>query len=91
MYRTASDGGTQRKTIELTGEILFGLAEKVAAGREAHKGYPRKRGTMRRSRKRAIADRSASFEPKILPRQEVRAGYEYTRDIQRHFGKRFMP
>ena len=40
-----SDGSTQRQTIELTGEILFGPAEKVPAGREAHKGDTRKRGT----------------------------------------------
>jgi len=38
-----SGGGTQRQTIKLTGETLFGLAEKFPRGREAHKGGTRKR------------------------------------------------
>jgi hypothetical protein len=32
------DGGTQRQTIELTGETLFGPAEETSTGREAYKG-----------------------------------------------------
>ncbi len=39
-----SGGGTQRQRIKLTGEILFGPAEKNPTGREAHKGSTRKRG-----------------------------------------------
>ena len=38
-----SGGGTQRQTIELTGETLFGPAEKNPRGREAYKGETRKR------------------------------------------------
>ena len=38
-----SGGSTQRQTIKLTGETLFGPAEKFPAGREAHKGETRKR------------------------------------------------
>lgn len=38
------DGGTQRQSIKLTGETLFGPAEETPAGREAHKGRTRKRG-----------------------------------------------
>jgi len=38
-----SGGSTQRQTIKLTGETLFGPAEKFSAGREAHKGGTRKR------------------------------------------------
>jgi hypothetical protein len=38
-----SGGGTQRQTIELTGESLFGPAEAIPSGREAYKGDPRKR------------------------------------------------
>jgi len=37
-------GGTQRQTIELTGETLFGPAEETPSGREAYKGRTRKRG-----------------------------------------------
>ena len=41
-------GGTRRKSMEITGETLFDLAEEHCAeqtvGREAHKGRPRKRG-----------------------------------------------
>jgi hypothetical protein len=40
-----SGGGTQRKNIKLTGETLFGPAEETSAGREAHKGETRKRGS----------------------------------------------
>ena len=36
-------GGTQRQTIEFTGETLFGPAETTPSGREAHKGRTRKR------------------------------------------------
>jgi hypothetical protein len=36
-------GGTQRQTIELTGEILFGPAEETSCGREAYKSETRKR------------------------------------------------
>ena len=36
-------GGTQRQTIELTGETLFGPAEETPSGREAYKGRTRKR------------------------------------------------
>ena len=36
-------GGTQRQTIELTGETLFGPAEETPRGREAYKGRTRKR------------------------------------------------
>ena len=36
-------GGTQRQTIELTGETLFGPAEETSSGREAYKGRTRKR------------------------------------------------
>jgi RNA-directed DNA polymerase len=39
-----SGGGTQRQTIELTGETLFGPAEETPSGREAYKGGTRKRG-----------------------------------------------
>src|SRR5262249_46697194 len=39
-----SGGGTQGQTIELTGETLFGPVEETPAGRDAHKGEPRKRG-----------------------------------------------
>src|ERR1700719_2669157 len=39
-----SGGGTQRQTIELTGETLFGPAEATSSGREAYKGRTRKRG-----------------------------------------------
>ena len=39
-----SGGGTQRQTIQLTGETLFGPAEEASTGREAHKGGTRKRG-----------------------------------------------
>jgi RNA-directed DNA polymerase len=38
------DGSTQRQTIELTGETLFGPAEETPTGREAYKGRTRKRG-----------------------------------------------
>jgi len=38
-----SGGGTQRQTIELTGETLFGPAEETSSGREAYKGGTRKR------------------------------------------------
>ncbi len=38
-----SGGGTQRQTIELTGETLFGPAEENPRGREAYKGEARKR------------------------------------------------
>src|SRR5450432_751962 len=38
-----SGGGTQRQTIELTGETLFGPAEEIPSGREAYKGRTRKR------------------------------------------------
>ena len=38
-----SGGGTQRQTIELTGETLFGPAEETPTGREAYKGETRKR------------------------------------------------
>src|SRR5450631_904460 len=40
-----SGGGTQRQTIELTGETLFGPAETTPTGREAYKGRTRKRST----------------------------------------------
>jgi RNA-directed DNA polymerase len=36
-------GGTQRQIIQLTGETLFGPAEKTLAGREAYKSRTRKR------------------------------------------------
>jgi RNA-directed DNA polymerase len=39
-----SGGSTQRQTIQLTGETLFGPAEETSAGREAYKGRTRKRG-----------------------------------------------
>ena len=39
-----SGGSTQRQTIQLTGETLFGPAEETSTGREAHKGGTRKRG-----------------------------------------------
>ena len=39
-----SGGSTQRQTIKLTGETLFGPAEEPPAGREAYKGETRKRG-----------------------------------------------
>jgi hypothetical protein len=39
-----SGGGTQRQTIELTGETLFGPAKETSTGREAHKGETRKCG-----------------------------------------------
>src|SRR5229473_2562937 len=39
-----SGGSTQRQTIQLTGETLFGPAEETSTGREAHKGRTRKRG-----------------------------------------------
>ena len=38
-----SGGGTQKQTIELTGETLFGPAEENTSGREAYKGETRKR------------------------------------------------
>src|ERR1700683_4671884 len=38
------DGGTQRQTIQLTGETLFGPAEETPTGREAYKGRTQKRG-----------------------------------------------
>jgi RNA-directed DNA polymerase len=38
-----SGGSTQRQPIELTGETLFGPAEKAPTGREAYKGETRKR------------------------------------------------
>lgn len=34
------DGGTQRQSIKLTGETLFGPSEETSCGREAHKGKP---------------------------------------------------
>ncbi len=37
------DGGTQRQSIKLTGETLFGPSEETSCGREAHKGQTRKR------------------------------------------------
>ncbi len=40
-----SGGSTQRQTIQLTGETLFGPAEEAPSGREAYKGETRKRGT----------------------------------------------
>src|SRR5712691_7200670 len=39
-----SGGSTQRQTIQLTGETLFGPAEETPTGREAYKGRTRKRG-----------------------------------------------
>src|ERR1700688_913950 len=39
-----SGGSTQRQTIQLTGETLFGPAEATPTGREAYKGRTRKRG-----------------------------------------------
>src|SRR5450432_2494547 len=39
-----SGGSTQRQTIQLTGETLFGPAEETSRGREAYKGRTRKRG-----------------------------------------------
>jgi hypothetical protein len=39
-----SGGGTQRQTIELTGETQFGPAEENPSGREAYEGETRKRG-----------------------------------------------
>ena len=39
-----SGGGTQRQTMELTAETLFGPAEATSSGREAYKGETRKRG-----------------------------------------------
>src|SRR3954463_2815031 len=39
-----SGGSTQRQTIELTGEALFGPAEATLTGSEAYKGETRKRG-----------------------------------------------
>ena len=39
-----SGGSTQRQTIQLTGETLYGPAEKAPSGREAYKGETRKRG-----------------------------------------------
>src|ERR1700730_7897734 len=39
-----SGGSTQRQTIQLTGETLFGPAEETSTGREAYKGRTRKRG-----------------------------------------------
>jgi hypothetical protein len=36
-------GGTQRQTVELTGETLFGPAEETPSGRKAYKGETRKR------------------------------------------------
>ena len=39
-----SGGSTQRQTIQLTGETLFGPAEEAPTGREAYKGRTRKRG-----------------------------------------------
>src|SRR6202161_1386142 len=38
-----SGGSTQRQTIQLTGETLFGPAEETSTGSEAHKGSTRKR------------------------------------------------
>ena len=38
-----SGGGTQRQTIELAGETLFGPAEETPTDREAYKGETRKR------------------------------------------------
>jgi hypothetical protein len=38
------DGGTQRQTIKLTGETLFGPEEGNSSSREAYKGETRKRG-----------------------------------------------
>jgi retron-type reverse transcriptase len=38
-----SGGGTQRQTIQLTGETLFGPEEETSFGREAYKGETRKR------------------------------------------------
>ena len=38
------DGSTQRQSIKLTGETLFGPSEETSHGREAHKGQTRKRG-----------------------------------------------
>jgi hypothetical protein len=38
-----SGGGTQRKSVKLTGETLFGPAEESPRGREAHKGETRRR------------------------------------------------
>ena len=35
-----SGGSTQRQTIQLTGETLFGPAEEAPPGREAYKGEP---------------------------------------------------
>src|SRR5579863_2504244 len=40
-----SGGSTQRQTIQLTGETLFGPAEQFPTGREAHKGETRKRSS----------------------------------------------
>src|SRR6516164_8605705 len=37
-----SGGGTQRQTIELTGETLFGAAGETSRGRKAYKGRTRK-------------------------------------------------
>jgi len=39
-----SGGSTQRQTIQLTGETLFGPVEETSRGREAYKGRTRKRG-----------------------------------------------
>ena len=39
-----SGGSTQRQSIKLTGETLFGPAEETSHGREAYKGRTRKRG-----------------------------------------------
>jgi len=39
-----SGGSTQRQTLELTGEALFGPAEATLTGSEAYKGETRKRG-----------------------------------------------
>ncbi|MBM3804949.1 MAG: group II intron reverse transcriptase/maturase [Acidimicrobiia bacterium] len=39
------DGGTQRQSVKLTGETLFGPSEETSCGREAHKGQTRKRGS----------------------------------------------
>jgi hypothetical protein len=53
-----SGGSTQRQTIQLTGETLFGPAEETPTGREAYKG---------RTRKSAVTKPSRELEVAIVP------------------------
>jgi hypothetical protein len=81
------DGSTQRQTIELTGETLFGPAEETPSGREAYKGRTRKRGNEAgqgvgggHSIKRTKQGKAAGLHPRLVKIPYVSA------IIRHHYG-----